>query len=231
MSTSNDDTIASGRAAGHVTHDGSPVPVYLAAPAGPGPSLIDEALGEPSDVLELGAGAGRMTRLFVAYGHRVVAVDDDPAMLEHVTGAETVCADLFSLDLGRRFDAVVAASHLINVPEVDTRRRLLQVAAAHLRTRGIVVLERHEPDWAREPSGGSASLGPVQVELRIGEVDARGFDAAVTYRLGQRSWEQPFRAAPADDDVLANLAAEVGLSFDGCLDDERTWVRLRPTTR
>lgn len=41
--------------------------------------------GEPArDVLDLGAGTGKLTRSLVAAGHRVVAVDPSPKMLEHL---------------------------------------------------------------------------------------------------------------------------------------------------
>lgn len=219
-----------GHPAAHVTADGSPVAVYLAVPAGPDATLIDGQLTGPSTVLELGAGAGRVTRVLVAYGHEVVAVDDDPAMLAHVTGAEVVCQDLYSLELRRRFDAVVAGSHLVNDADREHRRRLIEVAAAHVqRPDGVVLLERHRPEWAADPVGGTGWLGPVEVTVTIDERRASSFSATATYRLGERSWDQRFEAGPVDDDELADLGADVGLRFDGCLDDDRTWVRLRPT--
>ena len=40
----------------------------------------------PADVLDLGAGTGKLTRQLVALGHRVVAVDPLPEMLEQLRG-------------------------------------------------------------------------------------------------------------------------------------------------
>jgi SAM-dependent methyltransferase len=89
-----------------VAPDGSPVPVYLALPAGTTPALIDSAIAPRSTILELGSGPGRITRALVAMGHRVIAVDDSPEMLSaNHSATETVPADLFTLALGRRFDA------------------------------------------------------------------------------------------------------------------------------
>ncbi len=99
-----------------VSEDGSPLPVYLALPAGIGPMIVHGAIESGSSILELGSGPGRMTRVIVALGHRVTAVDDSDEMLAHVTGAECVRADAFSVDLGCSFDVVLAASNLVNAP-------------------------------------------------------------------------------------------------------------------
>ena len=53
------------------------------------PSYPQEAVrwlaGEqPRDVLDLGAGTGKLTRPLAALGHRVTAVDPAPEMLEHI---------------------------------------------------------------------------------------------------------------------------------------------------
>jgi SAM-dependent methyltransferase len=71
------------------------------------------------DVLDLACGTGRHTRLFLARGHRVVAVDRDlsgVADLGEHTRLERVETDLevetpFALD-GRRFAAVVVTNYL-----------------------------------------------------------------------------------------------------------------------
>lgn len=42
---------------------------------------------EPADVVDLGAGTGKLTRSLVALGHRVTAVEPLPAMLEHLRRA------------------------------------------------------------------------------------------------------------------------------------------------
>lgn len=47
-------------------------------------------------------------------GHPVTAVDQSAAMLAQVQGAETMLADIGTLDLGRTFPAVLLASQLIN---------------------------------------------------------------------------------------------------------------------
>jgi SAM-dependent methyltransferase len=83
-------------------------------PARGEPAIVHAATGPGASILELGCGAGRVTHPLVALGHPVVAVDESADMLAHVRGAETVCARIEDLALGRRFDLVLLASHLIN---------------------------------------------------------------------------------------------------------------------
>jgi ubiquinone/menaquinone biosynthesis C-methylase UbiE len=72
-------------------------------------------LGEqPSSVLELGAGTGKLTRVLVSLGHDVHATDPDPAMLavlvEQVPGTHTAVAGAEEIPLAdRSVDAVIAA--------------------------------------------------------------------------------------------------------------------------
>jgi ubiquinone/menaquinone biosynthesis C-methylase UbiE len=53
------------------------------------PGYPDEAVrwlagDEPCDVVDLGAGTGKLTRSLVALGHRVTAIEPLPEMLEHI---------------------------------------------------------------------------------------------------------------------------------------------------
>ena len=70
--------------------------------------------------------ASRMT--LIALGHEVVAVDNSSAMLAFVRGAETVLADMETLDLERRFPVVVLASNSIDDPDPEIRRGCLSAA-------------------------------------------------------------------------------------------------------
>ncbi len=115
------------RDAGPVAPDGSPVGFYLALEHEGEPELIHTALDPDAAALELGAGTGRITHPLLEFGHTVVAVDESPAMLAHITGAETVCARIQDLDLGRRFDGVVLGSHFVNLPDPDERSAILRV--------------------------------------------------------------------------------------------------------
>ncbi len=130
---------ASGRPDGTVTPDGSPVLLYRRLPPGSEASVIDSVVRRRSTILELGAGAGRVTHALVDLGHRLVAVDQSQEMLRWVHGAETVIADIEALDLRRRFDAVVLGSHLVNTADDRTRAAFLATCRRHVADDGVVL--------------------------------------------------------------------------------------------
>lgn len=212
-----------------VSADGSPLAVYLALPAGDAPMIVHEAIGAHSSILELGSGPGRITRVLVALGHQVTAVDDSVEMLAHVTGATTVCADLFRLALGQRFDVVLAASHLVNSPNPHRRAALLRVCAAHLKPGGSAIVERYPPGWLLTAGATTGRLGPVAIEYQPGDVSAGTRAASVTYRLAGQQWTQHFEAFDVDDRQLRRLAESVGLHLGRTLDDDGAWVELTAT--
>jgi SAM-dependent methyltransferase len=124
-----------------VTADGSPVDVYLLLPPNGEAEIVHAAVPPDASILELGSGAGRVTHPLLELGHQVVAVDDSAAMLAHVR-AETVCARIGDLRLGRTFDAVLLSSHLVNTEHAADRGAMLAAARRHL-----------------APAGGSSSSG------------------------------------------------------------------------
>jgi SAM-dependent methyltransferase len=213
------------RGVSDVAPDGSPVEVFAALPAGPGAGYVLAALGPVSEVLELGCGAGRLTRALAAAGHRVVAVDESAAMLARVGDAgERVLADAASLDLGRTFDAVVLASYLVN--HRTRGAAFLASAARHVRVGGRVVVQRYDPLWACVGEPGEAKVGPATITVRRIAGHGTWFDATVAYALGDRQWEQEVEAAVVDDRGLDALATSVGLAFTAWLDAHRTWAVL-----
>jgi len=97
-------------------------------------------------ILELAAGSGRIAIPLAQSGNQVVAVDNDPAMLERartrwaatsgpVGGSlELVEQDLTALALGRRFDMVILGFNTLPMlTGRDAQRTALTVAAAHLK--------------------------------------------------------------------------------------------------
>lgn len=207
--------------------DGSPVEVFRRLPPGPAPSYVATAVSRGADLLELGCGAGRVTRALVAAGHRVVAVDTAAAMLaclEGVAGVETVLADAATLDLDRAFGGVVLASYLVNDP--SRGGAFLATARRHLAPGGAVVVQRYDPGWARTGQTGEATMGEVVVEVTRLVAASDRFQATVAYRVDGRRWEQTFEAAILDDGALDRLAAGAGLVVDRWLDEFRTWARM-----
>lgn len=210
-----------------VAPDGSPVWVYLALPPGDAPRLIATAVPSGGSILELGCGTGRVTHPLVAAGFAVTAVDQSPEMLRHVAGAETVLADIETLRLGAQFDAVVLASHLVNTPDPELRRRFWRVCAAHARPGGAVLVERHHPAWVRTARPGRREVGEVAIDIHDVVHDGDLLHAAVTYQVGHREWTQRFTAVALDDPALEDEADRAGLSFVSFLDRGHQWLRFR----
>ena len=207
--------------------DGSPVAVYLAAPPGDTAEVALAVAPPPATVLELGAGVGRETRPLVACGYQVTAVDESAAMLAHVTGARTVRADLFDLDLTERFDAVVGGSHFVDDADPARRAALLATCARHVAPDGVVLLERYDPDWTADPQTYDGAVGPVHIAF---EVLGRGdgwTEARLVYELAGRTWAQQFRFAAVTPASVDAEARAHGLAVVDVHGEDDTWLELR----
>lgn len=105
-------------------------------------------------VLEIGCGSGLLTRHLLEGGHRVVATDASPAMLE--LARETAAgADVRRITLPDDplpdADAVVGVGHVLNyLPDVAAVERGLAAAARAVRPGGIFAVDLCDLEWARE---------------------------------------------------------------------------------
>jgi 8-oxo-dGTP pyrophosphatase MutT (NUDIX family)/SAM-dependent methyltransferase len=216
-----------GTGPGVITPDGCAVEFYALLPPGDDPDIIHRAAPRAATVLELGCGTGRVTGPLARMGHQVIAVDESPEMLARVRGAETVCARIEDLDLDRRFDAVLLASHLINVPDDEVRRALLSACARHVRSSGCVIIQQHAPQWFAD-AGPSERVSRDGIRFWLRDVSRPGPDllsATIVYEAAGRAWTQSFTTRQlAEQDLLACLA-EAGLALDCYLTDDRSWLR------
>jgi SAM-dependent methyltransferase len=122
-------------------------------------------------VLEFGCGTGLLTKELVAAGHRVIATDASPAMLDiarELVGNEVEELKRLTLpdDALPQADAVVAVGHPINyLPDADAIERALVAIAGAVRPAGGLVafnvcdLEWGVPVAAVLTSAGRARLG------------------------------------------------------------------------
>jgi SAM-dependent methyltransferase len=222
--------VGDGAGPGVITPDGCAVELYALLPPMGEPELVHDAIPDGASILELGAGAGRMTHPLLALGHPVVAVDQSPEMPAGVRRAETVRATIQDLDLRRHFDAVLLASFLVNTDDDRLRRRFLAACRRHLRDHGCVLVQRHPPAWFDEAAEGERTSGGITFRLRDLRRPGPGLLAAtVEYQVQDRVWRQWFTARRLDDGELAAALAGAGLAVDAYLTADGSWIRAVPS--
>ncbi|WIN00620.1 class I SAM-dependent methyltransferase [Actinoplanes oblitus] len=211
---------------GVVTPDGCAVEVYLHLPENGEPDLIDRVVPVGSRILELGCGTGRLANVLAARGHDVVGVDESAAMISHLQGVTPVCARIERLHLGRTFDAVVLAAHLLSTVDLEQRRLFLNTCERHLARDGILVAQWFPPSWFDglvRAGRRSGTLGAVRGTLEVVRDDGEVLSARTVYEMGDRSWSQVFQAHRVTEDRLGAELIAAGLSLDRWLDDAHGW--------
>jgi SAM-dependent methyltransferase len=128
-------------------------------------SLLEPVRDRRGVVLELGCGSGALTRRLVDAGHRVVATDASPALLElareHAPGADLRRLVLPDDPLPPA-DAIVAVGHVLNyLPDEDAIDRALAAMAAALAPEGVLALDICDLEWgeARRDAPASGRAG------------------------------------------------------------------------
>jgi SAM-dependent methyltransferase len=109
-------------------------------------------------VLEVGCGAGALTRHLLAAGHRVVATDASAAMLELAQAALGGDVDLRRLALPDdplpAADAIVSVGHVISyLSDAAAVDRALVAMAAALRPGGVLAIDICDLEFGRVRAG------------------------------------------------------------------------------
>lgn len=128
-------------------------------------------------MLELGCGSGALTRHLVEAGHRVVATDSSPAMVElaqdAVPGAEAIRRLTLPDDPLPECDAVVSVGHVLSyLPNEASVEAALVAGAQALRPGGIFALDLLDLRYGDD-------LAPDETRARLGD------DWAVITRLSR----------------------------------------------
>jgi SAM-dependent methyltransferase len=220
---------STGTGPGPITPDGCAVEFYALYPDEGESQIVHDAAGPGASILELGCGAGRVTRPLTALGHAVVAVDESADMLARVTGAETVCSSIEDLSLGRRFDAVLLSSNLINTPDDDVRAALLATCRAHVSEGGCVIVQQHPPEWFEIADDRERAAHGMILRLRDIARPAPGLlSGTAEYVSGDRRWTQTFTARQLTEPMLTAALAAAGLRLDRYLTPNQGWFRAVP---
>jgi SAM-dependent methyltransferase len=139
-------------------------------------------------ILDVGCGMGEpVARYFIERGHGVTGVDSSPSLIAlceaRIQGQEWLIADMRALDLGRRFEGVIAWHSLFHLSPDDQRIALPRLAA-HVGA-GAPLMFTSGPDhgeeigeWMGEPLY-HGSLAPDEYQTLL---TAEGF-TGIEHRL------------------------------------------------
>jgi SAM-dependent methyltransferase len=219
-----------GSGPGPITPDGCAVDYYaMLRPSGE-PELIHAAIPERASVLELGAGAGRITHELLSLGHPVVAVDESPEMLAHIHGAETICSPIQSLTLDRTFDLVLLMSFLIETADDQVRSAFLRCCREHVADSGCVILQRHPPEWydTVQPFTRTTDDGRTIQFTDLHRPQPGVLSATTAYTVGDRHWTHSVLSKQVSDEQLEQDLNDAGLTMAEFLGDDRGWIRALP---
>ncbi|HVC15409.1 MAG TPA: class I SAM-dependent methyltransferase [Acidimicrobiales bacterium] len=150
----------------------------------------------PETVLDAGCGTGRVAIELARRGIDVVGVDLDPVMLEtgrrKAPGLAWVAADLATLELGRRFDLVVAAGNVLVFVAPGTEAAVVARLAAHLVAGGRLVAGfRLDMGLGLDEYDAMASAAGLSLEDRFATWERAPYVAGGAYAVSVH------RAAPA----------------------------------
>jgi SAM-dependent methyltransferase len=163
-------------------------------------ALLEPVLEREGLVLELGCGSGLLTRHLVNAGHRVIATDASPAMVElareYAAGAQEVRVLVLPDDPLPEADAVVSVGHVVNyVGERAGVERALVAIAGAVRPGGLFAVDVCDLEWAavRQGAPGAGRIGEdwaVAVEFSIPAPDRFVRDIATFLRNDDGTWRR-----------------------------------------
>ena len=115
-------------------------------------ALLEPVLERNGLVVELGCGSGLLTRYLVDAGHRVIATDASPAMLEiareTVPAAEEIRRVTLPEDPIPEGDAIVSIGHVLSyLPDAASIERALVAAAEALHPGGVFAIDLCDLSW------------------------------------------------------------------------------------
>ena len=115
-------------------------------------ALLEPVRDRHGLVLELGCGSGLLTRHLLDAGHRVIATDASPAMLElareTAPDAEDIRQVILPADPLPEADAVVSVGHVLSyLDDEDQIERALTAIAGALRPDGVLALDLSDLRW------------------------------------------------------------------------------------
>ncbi len=194
--------------------------------------LLEPVLERRGLVLEIGCGSGLLTAALVGAGHRVMATDASPAMLDLARSACPDGTDIRRLtlpyDVVPDADAVVGVGHALNyLADESAVEQALRAMAGALRTGGVLAVDICDLEWgsartAMESSGRVGDDWAIVTRYSSPTRERYVRDMTTFVRNGDGTWR---RDDERHDNVLIDtgrlpallagegVEAEVGSSF------------------
>ena len=184
-------------------------------------ALLEPIRQQHGVVLEVGCGSGLLTRHLIDAGHRVIATDASPAMVElakeYAAGAEDVRVLALPDDPLPAADAVVSVGHVVNYAgdRAAVERALVAIAKA-VRPGGLFAIDVCDLEWAalRQGAPGAGKIGDdwaIAVEFSTPAPDRFVRHIATFLRNPDGSWR---RDDEVHDNVLLDTTLIPGLLAD-----------------
>jgi SAM-dependent methyltransferase len=151
-------------------------------------------------VLEVGCGSGLLTKHLVEAGHRVIATDASPAMVElakvYAAGVEDVGVLVLPDDALPSADAVVSVGHVVNyVGDRDAVLKAIVAIAGAVRPGGLFAIDVCDLEWAalRRNAPGAGKIADdwaIAVEFSTPAPDRFVRDIATFVRNDDGTWRR-----------------------------------------
>jgi SAM-dependent methyltransferase len=191
--------------------------------------VAQTALGAGRTVVDLGAGTGKLTRLLLSTGARVVAVEPIAEMRAHIKGAEVLDGTAEAIPLPDASADVVTVAQALHW--FDQERALPEIHRV-LRERGSLVLVWNMRDLDDPVQRGVEELlGPMRKEVPgqiLGAWREPLAQSALfgTATVGEFRYEQQFTT----DDLCDRVASTSFVAALPPVDREELLVRIRALT-
>ena len=221
----------SGSGPGGQTSDGCSVDLYRQMPYMGELSDIEPELLKHTAALELGCGTGRLCGRLQELGIRVAGVDESHEMLALLpAGVEPIESSIETLDLGRRWPAVLLPSHLINHPEESVRRSFVECARRHVEPNGTFFVKRHSTEWLSTVEEGR--IGDSHGVSCFADLVSRAGDLVtmvLRYEAFGQSWTQSFTTRALDTHEIEDLLSSCGFGSFRWLGKKQLWLASTPS--
>jgi SAM-dependent methyltransferase len=193
------------------------------------PELIHAAISPGASVLDLGCGPGRIAVPLAELGHTMTGVDNGDGMIAALpSSVRGVVGDAASVRLGRLFDAVLLASHLVNDPVNGAAFAV--TARAHLAPGGVVIGQTYPLGWDPTAAVGTVTrFGDAEIEMRSATREGDLLDAVVRYGVDGVWWEQRFSARLYMEATFHAFLSGAGLALGGWLERPGWFRAVRAT--